>query len=187
MIIALAGRRIDAQDVTTPRFPLGKSASVHERIIRLLREQQASALVSSAACGADLLALAAAGALGIRRHVVLPFSCQRFREVSVVDRPGEWGGLFDQIIREVEVAGDLVFLNETKEDTATFIHTNNVLLNEAQVLARQKVYGQEVLLSQDILAVIVWDGTSRGEDDVTAHFVREAYHRNIPVMEILTC
>lgn len=187
MIITLAGRRIDVQDAITRRFPLEKSASVHERILRLLREQQATAFVSSAACGADLLALAAAGVLGIRRRVVLPFSCKRFREVSVVDRPGEWGVLFDQIIREVEVAGDLVFLHQTKEDTATFMYTNEAILNEAQVLARQKVYRQGILLSQDVQAVIVWDGKSRGEDDLTAHFAQEASARNIPIVEILTC
>ena len=186
MIIALAGRRIDAQNTATLRFPLGKSTGVYEHILKLLEGQQATALVSSAACGADLLALEAAGHLGIQRHVVLPFARERFRAISVTDRPGEWGTLFDQIIREVEVAGNLVLLDESKEDSAAFIHTNRAILNEAQTLASRILPGKETSLSQNILAVIVWDGLSHGEDDLTADFANEARSRSIPVKEIKT-
>lgn len=183
MIITLAGRRIDAQDAATPRFPLGKCARVHERLLTLLSEQQATALVSSAACGADLLALEAAGELGIQRHVILPFASERFRAVSVTDRPGEWGALFDHIISEVEMTGNLVLLRETTEDTATFLRTNQAILNEAQTLADQ--IGKEASVPQGILAVIVWDGQSRGENDLTADFANEARLRGIPVIEVM--
>ena len=178
MIITLAGRRIDAQDAATPRFPLEKSASVYTHILNLLRDQQATVLVSSAACGADLLALKAARHLGIQRHVVLPFSRSRFRAISVTDRPGEWGTLFDQVIREAEDTRNLVLLNESKEDTAALLRTNRAILNKAQMLAAS--------FSQNMLAVIVWDGLSRGEDDLTADFADEARFRGIPVREIKT-
>lgn len=49
MIIALAGRRIDAPDTAVPCFPLARSATVRERILTFLREQHATALVSAAA------------------------------------------------------------------------------------------------------------------------------------------
>ena len=126
----------------------------------------------------DLLALKAARYLGIQRHVVLPFSRSRFRAISVTDRPGEWGTLFDQVIREAEDTRNLVLLNESKEDTAALLRTNRAILNKAQMLAAS--------FSQNMLAVIVWDGLSRGEDDLTADFADEARFRGIPVREIKT-
>lgn len=186
MIIALAGRRIDAQNSAIPRFPLEKCSSVYKRILSLLYEQQATTLVSSAACGADLLALKAAKQLGIRRHVILPFSSTYFRMVSVADRPGEWESLFDQVISEVRVAGDLVLLDEKEKDTEAFIRANRAILNEAQALACQTHPGDATSQPQHILAVIVWDGQSRGEDDLTVDFIHEAHARNIPVLEIRT-
>lgn len=186
MIVALAGRRIDALDTAVSRFPLVRSATIRERILTRLRERGATALVSSAACGADLLALDVAGELGIRRSVVLPFTRERFRTLSVIDRPGEWGSLFDQIIDEVEAAGDLLLLHETQEDTAALVRTNQAILNQAQTLAGAIVSANESASSPGVLAVIVWDGQSRGEDDLTAAFANEARSRNIPVAEILT-
>src|SRR5438067_9574049 len=100
MIVALSGRRIDAANADTPRFPLKNVALVRERIAALLQEN-VTAFVSSGACGGDLLALDQAGALGIRRRLVLPFSAARFRATSVVDRPGDWGPVYDEVVRAV--------------------------------------------------------------------------------------
>lgn len=186
MIIALAGRRTDAREAAVPRFPLENSPAVRESIRRVLVEKKATALVCAAACGADLLALDAAGELGIQRHIILPFATQRFRAASVVDRPGEWGSLFDRIISEVEAAGNLAILNEEKEDDALFAIANKAILDEAQALARQ--YSQSVSESptHSILALIVWEGQPRGEGDLTADFANEARARAIPVIEIAT-
>lgn len=186
MIIALAGRRIDAQDATIPRFPLENSALVRERIYRFFVERRAAALVCAAACGADLLALDVAGELEIQRHIILPFAVQQFRAASVVDRPGEWGSLFDRIIGEVEAAGNLMILNEDKEDDAVFAITNRAILDEAQSLARQDSLAESEAQDKSILALIVWDGRSRGEGDLTLDFANEARARAIPVTEIAT-
>ena len=91
MIVALAGRRIDKPDADAPRFPLTSVDLVRGRLHHLLSVKKVTTLVCSAACGADLLALAAARDLGIRRRVILPFTRERFRVTSVVDRPGDWG------------------------------------------------------------------------------------------------
>lgn len=179
MIITLSGRRIDARNASIARFPLEKSAIVQKRIQKLLQEQQATALVSSAACGADLLALEAAGKLGMRRRIILTFEPQRFRASSVADRPGDWAPLFDRIIAEVQAAGDLVLLHEKNDDNAAFIRTNLVILDEAQKLA-----SENQAESDAIMAVLVWEGEPRGAGDVTADFAREARARNIPVAEI---
>jgi hypothetical protein len=186
MVITLSGRRIDPVNAAVVRFPLEHSAMVRERIRAIMQEHQATALVSSAACGTDLLALSIAGELGIRRRIVLPFPPERFRASSVVDRPGEWEELFDQIIKEVEAAGDLVILNEEREDNTAYLHTNQATIDEAQRLARQAARDTGSAVSSAILAIIVWEGQPRGTDDITAAFASEARARSIPIVEVLT-
>ena len=114
MIIALAGRRVDALDASQPRFPLQNVAKVGIAVRALLQQHNATAVVCSAACGADLIGLAEAGKLGLRRRIVLPFGREKFRETSVVDRPGEWGKLYDTVLDEVEAKGDLIVIEVVK-------------------------------------------------------------------------
>src|SRR4051812_712887 len=97
-IVVLQGPRIDADGTYPPRFPLDCVPMVRQRIAHILTEECASILVCSAACGTDLIALEEAERLGLRRRIVLPFSPERFRETSVVDRPGDWGSVFDHQI-----------------------------------------------------------------------------------------
>ena len=73
-VIALTGRQIDAPETDPPRFPLENIPMVRQRLVDMLAAERADALVCSAACGADLIALEEAERLGIRRCVVLPFS-----------------------------------------------------------------------------------------------------------------
>ena len=179
MIIALAGRRVDAPDAKSVRFPSTPEnlETVRKRILNLLQAKGASALVSSAACGADLLALSAAGTLGVRRIVVLPFERAKFRETSVTDRPGEWGSLYDSILDEVWKAGDLRILHLKSEEEA-YAETNHVIVDEAISL------GEE--LRVPVSAVLVWDGKSRGKGDLTEEFGRYAGRRKVAVVEIMT-
>jgi hypothetical protein len=177
-VAALAGRRIDAADADTARFPLANTAAVRGRLQTLLRAEQSRALVCSAACGADLIALDVAGALGLRRRVVLPFAPERFRETSVTDRPGDWGPPFDRIIGELRAEGDLVVLGLDQGDDGAYAAANEAILNEAQALA-----GGE---PSQVVAIIVWEGGSRGEGDLTEGFATLARARGHPVREVLT-
>src|SRR5690348_16798311 len=118
MIVALAGRRVDAADAQQQRFPLQNVSIVKTRVRTVLQDHGVSTLVCSAACGADLIALCEAGPLGLRRRVVLPFDRSHFRETSVVDRPGGWGALYDQILDQVEAAGDLIIIPNASEEEA---------------------------------------------------------------------
>lgn len=186
MIVTLAGRRIDAHNAQITRFPLGLSSIVRKRIHSLLVEQKATTLVSSAACGADLLALDVAGELGIRRRVILPFEAERFRALSVIDRPGEWGNLFDRIITEVRAKKDLIFLHERRADEVKFVRTNASILDEAISLARSRLLERHRTMPEKIVAVIVWEGRSHGKDDITVDFAKEATARSIPIIEIAT-
>lgn len=191
MIIALAGRRVDALDAQPPRFPLENTVQVQERISALLKERKATILVCSGACGADLLALNAAGELGLRRRIVLPFERERFRQTSVTDRPGDWGALFDKVSKEVEAVGDLIVLQNIVEDDAYAI-TNKAILDEALALTRQdgsqgsNTENPSSSLEARVLAVLVWDGVERGEGDMTAAFAKEARTYGLKIADIHT-
>jgi hypothetical protein len=178
MVIALAGRRVDAPGADTARFPAANAGAVQARIRELLMEQQAQVLVCSAACGADLLALEAAAGLGMRRRIVLPYTRTHFRDTSVVDRPGNWGERFDAMVETAAASGDLVVLGYTKADETSYLATNTAILAQAVLLAEQ--------LHQTVGATVVWDGAARGEDDITAAFLREAQHRGFPVWQVAT-
>src|ERR1700674_843044 len=108
MVFAIAGRRIDAPDSDTPRFPLRNVGLVSKRVRALLEARKPTALVSSAACGADLIALEQASELGIKYRVILPFDPDRFRITSVVDRPGDWGPVYDRLINKITSSEDLI-------------------------------------------------------------------------------
>jgi len=177
-IAALAGRRIDADGADPARFPLSAAPLVRQRVTEVLRRERPVALVCSGACGADLIALEAAGKLGIRRRVVLPFPPARFREESVMDRPGNWGGLFDAVIAETEAAGDLVVLHANGGDQA-FAAANAAIVEEARSLAAQSALAR-------LLAIIVWDGAPRGKGDATLGFRELATAADFEVREILT-
>lgn len=175
MIAALAGRRIDPADALAPHFPAGSVPDVQRRIARVLRAEHVSAIVCAAACGADLTALAAAAELGIRRCIVLPYAVDVFRRESVVDRPGDWGPLFDRFVAEAQAAGDLVILGISAE-REPFEQANAAILDEAQALSRAA--------SQATAAFVVWDGPLTGRVDYTNDFALAAEQRNIPVHAI---
>ena len=177
-VIALAGRRTDAADAKDPRFPPANAPFVKERIRRQLERLPTRALVCSAACGADLIALDAADELGIRRRVILPFEEARFRKTSVVDRGAEWGTSFDRIMADVRARNDVVTLEAGDSETAAYAAANTMILDDAQAVAAEA--------GDDVVVVLVWEGTSRGEGDVTGAFGREAHLRGLPVLQVLT-
>jgi hypothetical protein len=176
MIIALAGRRVDAVGAKQSRFsPEPENIErVRRRLRAMLISMRSIALVSSAACGADLLALEEAGLLGLRRKVVLPFSQEKFRLTSVIDRPGNWGSLYDKAIEEIEAKGDLIVL-ECGLEGAAYVKTNHTIIEKAIALGNDLEY--------PVSAVRVWEGKSRGAEDLTDEFGLYAKKRGIPLIE----
>ena len=162
-VVALAGRRVDAAGTQPPRFPLENVPVVRKRLAALLAGEGAAALVCSAACGADLVALEEAERLGLRRRIVLPFAPERFRETSVVDRPGEWGPVFDRLVAAARGAGDLVVLDAGEGDAA-YAAANEAIVREARTLV------QAGGAAQRLVAVLVWEGAARAGTDATAGF-----------------
>jgi hypothetical protein len=136
---------------------------VRRRIGALLCAERAEALVCSAACGADLIALEEAERLGLRRRIVLPFLPKRFRETSVTDRPGDWGSVFDRLVAAAEAAGELVILHDTVDEDAAYAAANQAIIHEAEVLAKSKWDGTPLRL----IGVIVWEGSAHAGTDAT--------------------
>jgi hypothetical protein len=104
-VVVSAGRRVDAPDAATPRFPGQNVARVRKNIEDFLAREQPVAIVASAACGSDLLlfeasiALAADGKIAkVQRYVLLPSPPEEFRKSSVIDRPGDWGTRVEALV-----------------------------------------------------------------------------------------
>ena len=174
MILVYAGRRIDpvierGRQPAEPRFPLSNVPRVAREVTRVLAALRPSSVVGSGACGADLLVLEAAGALGMRRRIILPFDRTTFRASSVTDRPGDWGTRFDEIVKEVSAEGNLVELAFDANDDATFVRANLEIFRDAETLARST--------GEDCRALMIWNGVPRGRGDVTHTFLNEADRR----------
>lgn len=191
MIIALAGRRIDAQDADPSRFPRRNRKKVREELNNLFKKRNAKALVCSAACGADLLALEVADELNLHYWIVLPSNPEEFREKSVTDRGGNWGKIFDKIYQKAKSRGNVIEIGSTGENDEVYIETNNRILDEAASIATKLLDktvsdSSERSIENYILVVIVWEGKSRGEDDITANFAESGLARGFEVTEVLT-
>lgn len=156
-VVALSGRRIDAPGAAPPRFPLGNVDKVRSRLAEAFGRLNAVDLVCSGACGADLVALEAAEQLGLRRRIVLPFAPDRFRKSSVVDRPGDWGAVFDRHIEAAAKSGDLVVLDLGGDDDRAYAAANAAIVREALALARSADQARP----RRLIAMLVWDGVRR--------------------------
>lgn len=178
MIIALAGRRIDAAGARVARFPAQNVSIVEQRIRLLFEEHKAQALVCSAANGADLLALAVAGELGIHREIILPFPADVFRELSVTDRLGDWGWRFDRVITDLEGPHQITLLDTAAKGAAAYMLANQAILDRAALLGCEK--------KQAVWAVIVWNGASGGNQDITLAFRDAAQAAGIRIIEVPT-
>jgi hypothetical protein len=172
-VIAGAGRRVDAPGAQSARFPSTNIELVKRRIQEGFSKNKPSVLVTSAACGTDLLSLEIAGQMNVERFILLPSAPAAFRASSVTDRPGNWGALFDRMIKESHV--EVLSLPEGQEG---YLETNLRLLDKAQALAKS--------MKLETKAMVIWDQKSRGSDDVTAHFLAQARERGLPVVEIST-
>jgi hypothetical protein len=175
VVAALAGRRIDAEDAEVCRFPLRNAARVKKLLVELLRDEHITLLVSSAACGADLTALAAAAEAGVRCRIVLPFDAARFRNTSVSDRPGEWGAIFDRIFGEVRRCGDLVVLGGHDNDDQAYANATEYIIDNASSASKTTP-----------IAIVVWEGHPRPEGDATAEFRDGACRAGFTMRTVLT-
>src|SRR5499427_8111887 len=182
-VVALGGRGSVEDPRPRQGFPFDQVDRVGMEIADQLRRTQAVALVCSAACGADLIALETAQKMGLPTRIILPFSAARFRETSVVDRPRPkfWGSMFDRVTSAARAHGDLIELDAAEADDA-YSMTNVVIIREAKKLARAKDQERSLRL----IALVVWEGASRGPDDNTNKFVQLAQESGFRIEQVLT-
>jgi hypothetical protein len=186
MIVALAGRRIDAPDAKSKRFPEEAAGIVRRKLKDCFISVKAARLVCSAACGSDLIAIQVAEELNIQKMVVLPFNHDLFRATSVADRPGDWGIYYDNLIGQLKHSDKLIELKYDKDDPEVYLKTNLQILDHAERLAAQFSSGSDKNkdISSVLLALIVWEGKPKDSDDTTYHFMQEAEKRKFKVKEI---
>jgi hypothetical protein len=125
-----------------------------------------------------LIALGVASDLGIRRRVVLPFDADRFRRTSVADRPGDWGAQFDRLIADLRPGSDVIVLDSAVDDVKAYQAANTRILDEAEALGRDA--------DMDVVALLVWEGQGRGDDDMTQEFGDAARARGMRIVEVRT-
>lgn len=174
-IIALAGRRTDASDTDSVRFPLSNVEAVRNNLYNLFIERQAKHLVCSAACGADLVALDVASRLNISSHIILPFSVAEFKRISVTDLPGNWGPIYDRIISEVLEHGSLQLLGYDIDDNLAFSKANKAIIKQAKSLVKENFV---------VLGVAVWEGKSHSKIDATREFLELAQNANFDTVTV---
>ena len=178
MIIVVAGRRTDAYDAKDKRFPLENTKHVKDEIKKLFKSTLARTIISSGACGADLIAMQVAQESNLEKIMILPFDENNFRKISVTDRPGDWHLIYDPLIEKLKGTEGLVVLNYSVADPLAFEKTNMVILDKAFELSGKT--------SQPVMALIVWDGIAKNANDTTLHFKNEALKRGFLVNEIKT-
>jgi tetratricopeptide (TPR) repeat protein len=176
-VTAVAGRRIDATKAPDKRFPSQNEGLVKERIRNMLVGTASIGVVSSAACGSDILALECAEDLDLRRRVVLPFSRERFRSTSVVDRGEEWGARFDAILSKLG-KDDVIEMTFDGNEDEGYAAANGRILDEAAKMAEAQ--------GQRVVAAIVWNGVARGAGDLTDGFQKLAAGRKMEVVSVAT-
>lgn len=176
VVAALAGRRIDAVGSRVRRFSIDRIDQVRADLKSLFEQEAVELLVCSAACGADLIALDLAKKAGIRYRIILPFSIERFRQSSVVDRPGDWGPLFDQLVRDIPHS-ELIVLPELANDDEAYVHANKEIVRQAAMTAAPGTG----------LAIAVWEGQPRQGSDATSSFLRLAKDAGLKERIVRTC
>lgn len=176
-VVALVGRRTDPVDADVPRFPLENVAAVRRSLTSLFAENAVRNIVSSAACGADLVGLQVAMTLGIPLTIVLPYAPAVFASKSVIDRPGDWKAVYEEVLVYAARIGEVHVIPSQASDEDAYTATNVEILERAISLAAP----------EQPMVVLVWEGHSRGEGDSTDEMRRLAISRSIPTVEISTC
>lgn len=178
-VAAVAGRRVDAPDSPAQRFPAQAVPRVAEAVRRFLADHHVVAVVASAACGADIVALEAASDLGIRTRVVLPFDAERFLRTSVADRGEEWGDRYRAVLQRADARGDLVVLEEASgTDDAAYARATKRILSETQALAGSN--------RARAIALAIWDENPRSGTDATRDFIDFARGQKMTTFSIAT-
>lgn len=175
-VVALAGRLPDAPDADARRFPAANVSRVRTRLKAILDPDETVRLVCSAAAGADLLALDVAAEADLRRHVILGVEPAAFEARSVAERAGPWIDLFDRLVVTPSESLTLEILSSVPPEGDLAV--NQAILTRAREAA--------FAAGARPVAVLVWEGRSRGADDATADFRDRAIALGFEILETPT-
>jgi cytosine/adenosine deaminase-related metal-dependent hydrolase len=153
-------------------------AAVKLAVKTFLDDHGGVAVVASAACGADILALEAASELGIRTRIILPFVRDRFRDTSVEGGGEGWGDRFAKLMDGAEVREDVVVLPHAEGSDDAYASATERIVAEAAELARG--------LRVEVIALVIWDERPRPSADATKDFVDTAKRCGIKTFSIPT-
>jgi len=174
-VLVFTGNMIDRPGRPMPRFPATLEAMVAEAVDRAVSGIRPLAAYGSAACGADILCLERAHALGSEIHIVLPFPADEFRRTSVDIAPGGWGERFERLL---EVAASVTVASDHRAtgSVATFEYANLVLTGTGQLRAQ--------LLDTTLRGLAVWSRAGGGARGGSASVVSLWEARGIPVEHV---
>lgn len=161
-VLVFTGNMVDQPGRATARFPAQLEAAVREALRARLAAIAPAAVYGSAACGADILCLEAARALGTETHVVLPFPPEEFRRASVDIVSGQWGERFERVLAaadSVTVTSD----HHAHGSVATFEYANLVLTGMGRLRAQ--------VLDTPVRCLAVWDAAAKGAAGGSASLV----------------
>jgi class 3 adenylate cyclase len=100
-VVAFTGHMVDAPGRAVPRFPSALTSVVEAAVREWLAELHQPLFYGSAACGADLIVIEAALALGAEVNVVMPFDRRDFVRTSVAVGGAAWLSRFDVALERV--------------------------------------------------------------------------------------
>jgi len=87
--------------------------------------------------------------------------------------------MFDRVAGVARADGNLVELDMEADDA--YSAANAIIIDEARKLTDVKDHGP-----LSLVALVVWEGASRGADDNTYKFVKLARHSGFRVEQVLT-
>jgi len=110
-VVAFTGHMVDAPDRSVPRFPSTLAPAVEAAVRQRLAQLHQPVFYGSAACGADLIVIEAALALGAEVNVIMPFDSQDFVRTSVAVGGAAWLPRFDAAL---ERATRIIYATEER-------------------------------------------------------------------------
>lgn len=165
-VVVFSGHMIDRADRPQARFPASKAASAKERIQAQLDLWQISAsdrVISSAACGSDILFLECCLDRQITPQVLLASPKEDFIQSSVAFAGPEWIRRFEQVCARSTVC----ILGQAFADQGlnVYARTNLWIVQKAENwIASSNAEG---------FALLVWNGVRRDQNPGgTAHFAQ---------------
>ncbi len=160
------------------RFPAEQERATKGAIEAMLAEEDVGFGYGSLAAGADILFAEALIARRASLHVVLPFDCEEFVEVSVRPSGARWVERFRRCFRAAQKSGSVHFATEDRYlgDDHLFSYCSQLAMGLALLRAQH--------LSASPEQIVVWDGNPPNGPAGTAADLADWRRAGLPRREI---